>query len=42
MPYVKSLTLNGDTVSGAVLSHQQLVEGGELRFEMSPVREVWG
>jgi len=33
--YVKSVTLNGQPVQGFTLSHQQLMQGGELIFSMS-------
>ena len=33
--YVKAVTLNGQPVDGFTLSHQQLMQGGELIFTMS-------
>jgi putative alpha-1,2-mannosidase len=33
--YVKSVTFNGQPVQGFTLSHQQLMQGGELIFSMS-------
>jgi predicted alpha-1,2-mannosidase len=33
--YVRRVLLNGQPISGSQLRHEQLVEGGELRFEMS-------
>jgi len=41
-PYVKSLTLNGVSVQQPVLRHEDIMKGGELVFEMSPVPEAWG
>ncbi len=34
-PYVQALQLNGQPVSANFLDHQQLLQGGELRFDMS-------
>jgi len=34
-PYVKAVRLNGKPLSGAVLSHQTLMQGGLLEFDMS-------
>ncbi len=34
-PYVKAVRLNGKQLSGALLSHQALMQGGVLEFEMS-------
>lgn len=33
--YVKSVTFNGEVVDGCYLTHQQIMNGGELVFEMS-------
>ncbi len=33
--YVKSVTLNGETITGNYLTHEQLTAGGELVFTMS-------
>ena len=33
--YVNKVTLNGKSVDGSLISHQDLMEGGELIFEMS-------
>jgi putative alpha-1,2-mannosidase len=35
--YVKSVTLNGKPVSGFKLAHRDIMAGGALVFEMSPV-----
>jgi putative alpha-1,2-mannosidase len=40
--YVKSLTVNGEAITVPVLLHEQLVEGGEIVFEMSDQPEEWG
>jgi len=33
--YVKSITLNGQPLSRSYLRHEELMQGGELRFVMS-------
>ena len=33
--YVKSVTLNGRSLTGPILQHADIVAGGELVFEMS-------
>lgn len=33
--YVSSVTLNGETLEGCYITHEQLMNGGELVFEMS-------
>ena len=33
--YVKSVTLNGEAITGNYLTHEQLTAGGELVFTMS-------
>lgn len=40
--YVKSLTVNGEAVVIPVLSHEQLIGGGEIVFEMSGEVQEWG
>jgi predicted alpha-1,2-mannosidase len=39
--YVKSITVNGKILSGTLLSHQELMNGGKIIFEMSnsPINE---
>ncbi|PHS07185.1 MAG: sugar hydrolase [Kordia sp.] len=39
--YVKSITINGEKLNGKLLSHQVIMEGGEIIFEMSnsPINE---
>ncbi len=37
--YVKSVSLNGSPITGFTLSHQQLMQGGELIFTMSEQAE---
>jgi putative alpha-1,2-mannosidase len=33
--YVKAVTLNGKPLTRAFLTHEELMKGGELHFEMS-------
>jgi len=33
--YVKSITVNGEKLTGTLLSHQEIMNGGEIIFEMS-------
>ncbi|MGW2109784.1 GH92 family glycosyl hydrolase [Streptomyces sp. NPDC001948] len=40
--YVKSLSLNGRSVTKPVLSHSDLLRGGQLRFTMSDTPQSWG
>ena len=41
--YVQSATLNGKNLTQSFISHQQLVNGGELRFVMGPKPNLnWG
>ncbi|KAF5364297.1 hypothetical protein D9756_001133 [Leucocoprinus leucothites] len=40
--YVKALTVNGEPVVAPVLLHEQIVQGGEIVFEMSDSVEEWG
>lgn len=41
-PYVRSLTLNGKPINQPLLSHEDIINGGELVFEMSNTPEPWG
>ncbi|KDQ09208.1 glycoside hydrolase family 92 protein [Botryobasidium botryosum FD-172 SS1] len=41
-PYVKSLKLNGRPIESASLSHNELMKGGLLEFEMSATKQTWG
>ncbi|GJJ10235.1 hypothetical protein Clacol_004461 [Clathrus columnatus] len=41
-PYIRSLTLNGQSITEPLLSHEQIINGGELVFEMSEKPELWG
>ncbi len=41
--YIQSASINGEELNKAVLYHQQIMEGGELVFEMGPTpNEKWG
>ncbi|MFB6877448.1 glycoside hydrolase domain-containing protein [Streptomyces sp. NPDC056323] len=40
--YVQSLSLNGRSVTKPVLSHSDLLRGGQLRFTMSDTPQSWG
>ncbi|MBL4592510.1 MAG: GH92 family glycosyl hydrolase, partial [Flavobacteriales bacterium] len=41
--YIQSATINGEKLNKAVLYHQQIMEGGELIFEMGPKpNKNWG
>jgi hypothetical protein len=40
-PYVKSLRVNGETVERAIITHEQIAQGGTVEFEMSPHPEAW-
>jgi putative alpha-1,2-mannosidase len=40
--YVRSLSVNGETVREPVIKHEQIVGGGQIVFEMSDVPEAWG
>ena len=37
--FVKSVTINGKAIEGTTLQHQDIINGGELVFEMSPFPE---
>lgn len=41
-PYVRSLTLNGKAIPEPLLSHDDLIGGGDLVFEMSDKPQPWG
>jgi predicted alpha-1,2-mannosidase len=42
-PYIQSATLNGDSFDKTFISHNQILNGGELEFEMgSAPNEYWG
>ncbi|KZT02130.1 glycoside hydrolase family 92 protein, partial [Laetiporus sulphureus 93-53] len=41
MPYIKSLTLNGESVEVPIIRHEQIVSGGEIVFEMSAEPQAW-
>lgn len=40
-PYVKSLTVNGKDIQTAVITHDQIAQGGKLEFDMSSQPEAW-
>lgn len=41
-PYIKSLRVNGEEVTGPVLTHDQITHGGLIEFVMSDIPEAWG
>ncbi|KAG5341393.1 hypothetical protein C0989_010922 [Termitomyces sp. Mn162] len=41
-PYIKSLTINGRRVDVPVIRHEDIMDGGEVVFEMSERVEQWG
>jgi putative alpha-1,2-mannosidase len=41
-PYIKSLMINGRKVDVPILQHEDIVDGGEIVFEMSDRLEAWG
>ncbi|TFY74825.1 hypothetical protein EWM64_g9189, partial [Hericium alpestre] len=40
-PYVKSLTVDGQPVDKAVITHQQIAHGGDIVFEMNATPAQW-
>ncbi|KAI0051484.1 glycoside hydrolase family 92 protein [Auriscalpium vulgare] len=40
-PYIKSLTVNGHKRLDPIISHEDIVQGGTLEFEMSSKPEAW-
>lgn len=41
-PYIKSLTVNGVRVDVPIIRHEDIIDGGEIIFEMSARVEEWG
>ena len=41
-PYIKSLTINGISITQPIIKHEQIANGAEVVFEMSDEIEVWG
>ncbi|KAG6896377.1 hypothetical protein C0992_008697 [Termitomyces sp. T32_za158] len=41
-PYIRSLTVNGRRVDVPIIKHEDLIDGGEIVFEMSERVEEWG
>ena len=41
-PYIKSLTINGMSITQPIIKHEQIANGAEVVFEMSDQVEVWG
>ena len=41
MPYVKSLQINGKSISAPVIRHDHIAKGGKITFEMSSQPEAW-
>jgi putative alpha-1,2-mannosidase len=42
MPYVRSVTVNGERLEWPVIRHEQIAGGGEVIFEMSEEPQSWG
>lgn len=40
--YVQSLSINGRATQDPVITHAEIVHGGEVLFEMSAQMEAWG
>ena len=41
-PYIKSLTINGISITQPIIKHEQIADGAEVVFEMSDEIEMWG
>ena len=41
-PYIKSLTIDGVSVDGPTIKHEQIARGANVVFEMSDRIEAWG
>lgn len=41
-PYIRSLAVNGNSITEPILDHAQIAQGGELVFEMSDTPQSWG
>ena len=41
-PYIKSLTINGISITQPIIKHEQIANGAEVVFEMSDKIEKWG
>ncbi|KAF8518825.1 alpha-1,2-mannosidase [Hysterangium stoloniferum] len=41
-PYVKSLTVNGERIERPILTHEQIIDGVNITFEMSAEPQEWG
>ena len=41
-PYIKSLTIDGISITQPIIKHEQIANGAEVVFEMSDVVEMWG
>jgi hypothetical protein len=41
-PYIKSLTINGISITKPIIKHEQIATGAEVVFEMSDKIELWG
>ncbi|EMD41146.1 glycoside hydrolase family 92 protein, partial [Gelatoporia subvermispora B] len=39
--YIKSLTINGSSVTSPIISHEQIASGGDITFEMSAEPQEW-
>ena len=41
-PYIKSLTINGNSITQPIIKHEEIANGAEVVFEMSDKIEMWG
>jgi Glycosyl hydrolase family 92 len=41
-PYIKSLVINGISITQPIIKHEQIANGAEVVFEMSDEIEIWG
>ncbi|TFK88274.1 glycoside hydrolase family 92 protein [Polyporus arcularius HHB13444] len=41
-PYIKSVTVNGRSLDTPILTHEDIVAGGHIVFEMSDTPQAWG
>ncbi len=40
-PYIKSVTVNGRSLDTPILTHEDIVAGGHIVFEMSDTPQAW-
>lgn len=41
MPYVKNVTVNGESFDAPIITHEQIASGGEIIFEMAAEPQEW-